>query len=136
MENLGTMKNPQISIQEQLNKIIEFRQTIYDQFFTIRQDTQFELLDALIVKGKVPSFPWLSMAGCFQRQWPSVYDAVEAGQQDVVGLREFLTAQVPQAGLQFWSLLCRCRRLVLTRARCTSGSHLARRCSFVTAARM
>jgi len=98
------MKNTQISIQEQLNKIIEFRQTIYNQFFTIRQDTQFELLDALIVKGKVPSFPWLSMAGCFQRQWPSVYDAIEAGEQDVVGLREYLTAQVPHQGLQFWSL--------------------------------
>jgi len=94
----------QTTTQEQLNRLIEFRQTIYDQFFTARRDAQFELLDALLVKGKVPSFPWLCMAGCFQRQWPSLYDAMEAGGQDVAGLRQFLTDQVPGEGLQFWSL--------------------------------
>ena len=94
----------QITTQEQLNKLIEFRQTVYDQFFTARQDAQFELLDALLVKGKVPSFPWLALAGCFQRQWPSLYDAIEAGEQDVAGLRQFLVGQVPETGVQFWSL--------------------------------
>jgi hypothetical protein len=94
----------QITTQEQLNKLVEFRQTVYDQFFTARQDGQFELLDALLTKGKVPSFPWLALAGCFQRQWPSLYDAIEAGEQDVAGLRQFLVGQVPGSGVQFWSL--------------------------------
>lgn len=102
VENWG-MK-AQLSIQEQLNKLTEFRQIIYHQFFTARRDAQFELLDALLRQGKVGSFPWLSTAGCFQRQWPSLFDAIEAGEQDVVGLRQFLVGQVPDEGIQFWSL--------------------------------
>lgn len=102
VENLG-MKT-QTPTQEQLNRLTEFRQKLYDQFLTARQDAQFELVDALLTKGKVASFPWLCLAGCFQRQWPSLYDAVEAGVQDVAGLRQFLTEQVPGEGVQFWSL--------------------------------
>jgi hypothetical protein len=59
----------QNSTQEQFNKLIEFRQTIYDQFLTARRDAQFEVLDALLLKGQVASFPWLSTAGCFRREW-------------------------------------------------------------------
>ncbi|MHC4159580.1 MAG: hypothetical protein ACYSSO_10945, partial [Planctomycetota bacterium] len=55
VENLGI--DTQNSTQEQLNKLIEFRQVVYDQFFTVRQDVQFELLDALLIKGRVASFP-------------------------------------------------------------------------------
>jgi len=77
---------------------------IYDQFLTVRQDAQFELLDALLLKGRVPSFPWLSTAGCFRREWSSQYDALEAGQQDVAGLAQFLAGQVPSTGIQYWSL--------------------------------
>lgn len=94
----------QKSTQEQLNKLIEFRQTVYDQFLTTRQDAQFEALDALLLKGRVASFPWLSTAGCFQRQWPSLYDAIEQGQQDVAGLQPYLVGQVVKSGLQYWSL--------------------------------
>lgn len=94
----------QKTTQEQLNKIIEFRQTVYSDIFTARRDAQFELVEALLSKGKVASFPWLSTAGCFQRQWPSLYDAIEAGSQDVVRLRALLLDQVPGEGVQFWSL--------------------------------
>ena len=96
--------NTQKSTQEQLNKLIEFRQTVYEQFLTARQEAQFEALDALLLKGRVASFPWLSTAGCFQRQWPSLYDAIEQGQQDVAGLQPFLVGQVAQSGIQYWSL--------------------------------
>ena len=85
-------------------KLIEFRQTIYDQFLTARRDAQFEVLDALLLKGRVASFPWLSTAGCFQRKGPSLYDALEQGQQDVADLQPFLVGQVAQTGIQFWSL--------------------------------
>jgi hypothetical protein len=94
----------QNSTQEQLNKLIEFRQTIYDQILTARRDAQFESLDALLLKGRVASFPWLSTAGCFQRKWPSLYDGIEQGQQDVAGLQPFLVGQVAKTGIQFWSL--------------------------------
>lgn len=96
--------NRQNSTQEQLNKLIEFRQTVYDQFLTVRRDAQFEALDALLLKGRVASFPWLSTASCFQRKWPSLYDALEQGQQDVAALQPFLVGQVAQTGIQFWSL--------------------------------
>jgi len=96
--------NTQNSTQEQLNKLIEFRQTIYEQFLTARQDAQFEAVDALLLKGRVASFPWLSTAGCFQRKWPSLYDAIEQGQQDVAGLQPFLVGQVAKRGIQYWSL--------------------------------
>jgi hypothetical protein len=49
----------QNSIQEQLNKLTEFRQKVYCLAFILRRDAQFELLDALVSKGRVPSFPWL-----------------------------------------------------------------------------
>jgi len=102
VENLG--RDTQNSTQEQLNRLIEFRQTIYDQFLTARRDAQFETLDALLLKGRIASFAWLSTAGCFQRKWPSLYDALEQGQQDVAGLQSFLVGQVAKTGLQFWSL--------------------------------
>ena len=96
--------NTQKSTQEQLNKLIEFRQTVYEQVLTARQDAQFEAVDALLLKGRVASFPWLSTAGCFQRKWPSLYDAIEQGQQDVAGLQPFLVRQVSKSGIQYWSL--------------------------------
>jgi hypothetical protein len=96
--------NTQNSSQEQLNKLIEFRQIVYNQFLTVRRDAQFELVDALLLKGQVPSFAWLSTAGCFRRAWPSLYDAIEQGQQDVAGLPQFLVGQVPATGIQYWSL--------------------------------
>ena len=102
VENLGM--DTQNSTPEQFNKLIEFRQRVYEQIFTVRQDAQFELLDALLIKGRVPSFPWLSTAGCFRREWPSLYDAIEEGRQDVAGLEQFLVGQVPATGLQYWSL--------------------------------
>lgn len=94
----------QKTTQEDLNKIIEFRQTIYEQILTKRRDAQFELLDALLVKGKVASFAWLATAGCFKRAWPSLYEAMEAGEQDESQLRQVLVAQVPTGGLHYWSL--------------------------------
>jgi hypothetical protein len=96
--------NTQNSIQEQLNKLTEFRQKVYRLAFTLRRDTQFELLDALVSKGRMPSFPWLSTAGCFRRAWPSVYDAVEQGQQDTTWLASYLARQVPACGIQYYAL--------------------------------
>ena len=96
--------NTQKSTQEQLNKLIEFRQTVYDQILTTGRDSQFEAVDALLLKGRVASFPWLSTAGSFRRKWPSLYDALEQGQQDVAGLQPHLVEQVAQHGIQFWSL--------------------------------
>jgi hypothetical protein len=74
---------PEASTMEQFNKLIEFRQAIYDHGLIRAKDAQFELVDALLLSPPVRSFPELSLSPVFRRQWPSVYAAVEDGRQDV-----------------------------------------------------
>jgi hypothetical protein len=57
----------------ELNKLISFRQAIY-KCFTRAADALFELLDALLCSPGLLSFPELSGAPVFRRQWPSVYE--------------------------------------------------------------
>ncbi len=88
----------------QLNKLIEFRQQIYDNALTKARDAQFELLDALLSDRRIASFPELSLAPVHQRQWHSAYAALENGQQDVGWLRSYLCAQVPDQGVTAFAL--------------------------------
>jgi hypothetical protein len=87
--------NQETSTHEHLNKIIAFRQAVYEQAFTRARDAQFELLDALLLSPHVNSFPELSLSPVFRRQWHSVYVALGRGQQDQAWLRGYLCAQVP-----------------------------------------
>jgi hypothetical protein len=82
----------QQSTTQQINKIIEFRQAIYQQAFSQEADAQFELLDALTSSGPIRAFPELSLSPFFDRQWGSAYTAVERGQQE----REWLTGYLSQ----------------------------------------
>jgi hypothetical protein len=65
------------SIQEQIQRLIAFRQEIYSKVFVQRRDALMDTLDALLSTGSFPSFAMLSQSERFQRQWPSLYDAVE-----------------------------------------------------------
>jgi hypothetical protein len=94
----------QKSTQEHINRLTEFRQAIYSQAFSQRRDAQFEVVDALLLKGRVSSWPWLATAGCFRRKWPSLYDALEAGRQEGAWLQAYLAHQVPAVGLQYYAL--------------------------------
>jgi hypothetical protein len=94
----------QKSTQEQLKKITEFRQEIYSEIFKQRRDAQFELLDALLQKGKVASFPWYGTAACFRRQWSSLYDAIEQGSQDQERLWALLVGHIPAEDIQHFAL--------------------------------
>jgi hypothetical protein len=71
--------NQQATTKENINKLIEFRQAVYEHGITHRRDAIFDLLDAMIREGAVSSFAMLSQAGEYQRKWPSVYAAVEDG---------------------------------------------------------
>jgi hypothetical protein len=84
----------QTSTTQQLNKIIEFRQDIYQHAFSQEQDAQFELLDALTSSGAIYAFPELSLSPFFRRQWSSAYAAVERGQQEREWLTGYLSQQV------------------------------------------
>jgi hypothetical protein len=83
------------STTEQLNKFIEFRQSVYRHFLTRERDAQFELADALLLSGSITTFPALSQSPVFRRGWPSAYTAIERGEQDTEWLRRHLSQQVP-----------------------------------------
>lgn len=71
----------QNSTTQQLNKLIEFRQEVYDQVLLKAKDTQLELVDALLEGESIRSFPELSLSTRFQRQWHSSYTAIDRGKQ-------------------------------------------------------
>jgi len=89
---------------EQFNKIIEFRQGIYEHGLTKARDAQFELSDALLLSPPIRSFAELSLSPVFRRDWPSAYAAIEQGQQDQEWLESWFIQQIPQEGIQVFSL--------------------------------
>jgi hypothetical protein len=91
--------NDQKSTKQDINKLIEFRQAIYENGMLARRDALFDLLDALISEGPVSSFAMLSQSSRFQREWSSLYAAVEDGEFDRQWLRTYLARQVPQQGV-------------------------------------
>ncbi len=96
--------NQQATTKENINKLIEFRQAVYEHGITHRRDAIFDLLDAMIREGAVSSFAMLSQAGEYQRKWPSVYAAVEDGRLNEAWLRKFLAQRVPRSGLCIFAL--------------------------------
>lgn len=96
--------NKQETTQENLNKIIEFRQAIYEQFFGKRRDALFEAWDAMLIQGTLTSFPVLSLNTVFQRKWHSLYKALEKGEIDSDGLTNHLSQMVPQEGVCYYAL--------------------------------
>jgi len=90
--------------QEHLNRIIEFRQAIHANGFGKQRDALSEALDALCLTGAISSFPQLSLSKVFHRQWHSLYKALERGTMDERWLSRYLAQQVPQQGIQYFSL--------------------------------
>jgi hypothetical protein len=73
---------------QQFNRLIAFRQAVYEHGLTQAQDSQFELLDALLLSRAIRSFPELTLHPVFRRQWHSAYTAIEDGAQDRDWLEE------------------------------------------------
>ena len=90
--------------QEHINKIIEFRQAVYTNGFGRQRDALIEALDATCMTGAISSFPLLSLSKSFQRQWHSLYKAMERGTIEAEWLSHHLAQQVPKAGIQYFSL--------------------------------
>jgi hypothetical protein len=90
--------------QENLNKIIEFRQAICEEIFGKRRDALFEAWDALLLNGAVTSFPMLSQHTIFQRKWHSLYKALEKGEVASEILEDHLSRKVAQEGIQYYAL--------------------------------
>ena len=94
----------QETTQEHINKIIEFRQAIHTHGFGQQRDALSEVLDAICLTGGLSSFPMLSFSKAFQRQWHSLYKAIERGTVDDEWLSNHLAQQVPQEGIQYFAL--------------------------------
>jgi hypothetical protein len=91
--------NTPATTQENINRLIEFRQEAYTRIFQARRDALFETLDALLAGGNFASFAYLSQNERFRRKWPSLYQAVEDGQMDAEALRALAVSQLPQEGI-------------------------------------
>jgi hypothetical protein len=74
-----------------------FRQRLYTTCFTRARDALFDLADALLTDPHAQSFVELSQARCFQRAWPSLYEALEDGRIDRAALRQLFAAYLPRA---------------------------------------
>ena len=92
------------STKENVNKLIEFRQAVYEHGVTYRRDAVFDLLDAMLSEGWVSSFAMLSQADPFQRKWSSLYAAVEDGRLNEAWLRKYLAQEVPSTGICTFAL--------------------------------
>jgi len=102
-QKLGVVTK-QVTTEENINKLIEFRQAIYDQAMTARRDALFDLLDALVTTGSVSSFAKLSQSSYFRRKWPSIYAAIEDGRIDSTWLRKYLAQSIAQTGISVFAL--------------------------------
>ncbi len=91
------------STTEQFNKLIEFRQEIYERGLLLERDTQFELIDALLLSDHPRCFAEISLSPVFRRQWSSAYSAIERGSQAPGWISDYLSGQVP-AGVQVYPL--------------------------------
>jgi len=90
------MTNTKCATTKQFNKIIEFRQSIYDHILVKERDAQFELIDALLLSDHIQTFPAFSQSPVFQRSWPSTYAALKRGRQDNEWMQSYLCQSVPQ----------------------------------------
>jgi hypothetical protein len=67
-----------------------FRDSFY-RCLDRRADALFELTDAILTTGSVPSPPHLSLAAVHRRGWGSLYAALGVGRMDEGGLRDLLS---------------------------------------------
>jgi hypothetical protein len=71
------MRKENVNTDHQISKFVEFRQAIYQNGLIRRKDAQAELLDALLLKDQIASFPMLSCSAAFTRRWHSAYAALQ-----------------------------------------------------------
>jgi hypothetical protein len=67
--------------------------------FSRREDALFELADAMLTAGAVPSPRHLSLAPAHRRGWSSLYAALRHGRADAEALRNLLAGRRFEEGL-------------------------------------
>jgi hypothetical protein len=90
--------------QEQLNKLIAFRQLLYENGLDQARDAQLELIDATLTSRHIRSFAELSLSPLHRRKWNSVYAAIKNGQQDHDYLSILFIHHLPREDVQVFAL--------------------------------
>ena len=78
-------------------RLAMFRGDLY-RYFTLRADALFELDDAVLAAGRVPSLPYLSEEPAFRRSHGMVYQGLARGRIDEDALRDLLVRWRPAGG--------------------------------------
>jgi Transposase DDE domain len=73
-----------------------FRQELYNDL-GLRQDSLFELVDAVLTTPQRSTLVRLSLSTAFRRLWPSTCDALADGSIDVPALRELFARELPDS---------------------------------------
>lgn len=65
----------------------------------------FNTIDALLTEDQARSFPERSLSPCFERRWPSLYEAFEDGRINGARLKRVLAASLPRSevGQYLWT---------------------------------
>jgi hypothetical protein len=81
---------------EALTALFHFRKELYDNL-GLRQDSLFELVDALLSTAQRSTLVRLSLCPSFRRRWPSTCDALADGTTDVPRLRWLFARTLPES---------------------------------------
>ncbi len=76
-------------------RLAEFRQEVYRAALGQRQDSLFEIIDAILTADGPQTLARLSQAPSVQRRWPSFPDALAAGRLTLPALQTLLGAALP-----------------------------------------
>src|SRR5262245_45030032 len=80
---------------EALARLVQFRQEVYQSVLGQRQDSVFELLDAVCLGAGPTSLVRHSLSPAFRRRWSSVPDALADGTLRLGALHRLLTRTLP-----------------------------------------
>jgi hypothetical protein len=81
---------------EELATLIRFREELYNSL-GLRQDSLFELVDAVLTSPHRSTLVRLSLTAAFRRLWPSTCDALADGSVDVPALRTLFARTLADA---------------------------------------
>ena len=81
---------------EALTPLLHFRKELHDNL-GLRQDSLFELVDALLTTPQRSTLVRLSLCPVFRRRWPSTCDALADGFVDLPRLRRQFARTLPQS---------------------------------------
>ena len=90
MRSLRALRETRWASTQATENLRTFRRDLHDECMRRRADALFELTEAVLTAGLVPSPPHLSLAPVHRRGWCSLYAALAKGRIDDGDVRELL----------------------------------------------